>query len=72
MTQMMTVGQAAYALRLSRSGIRWLFDTGRLRGHRAGRYRLIPVDEVHRLERRRAKLTHKQTRSAWSSRIGNV
>ncbi len=63
MTEMMTVGQTASALGLSRSGIRWLFDTDRLRGHRAGRYRLIPLDEVRRMKRMRDARSREQVQA---------
>jgi excisionase family DNA binding protein len=53
MTPVLTTAQAGRVLGITVSGVRWLVDTGRLRAQRAGRYRLIPVDEVLRMKRMR-------------------
>ncbi len=60
MTQFLTSTQAGRMLSMTASGVRWLVDTGRLLAQRAGRYRLIPVDEVQHMKRLRDERAREQ------------
>jgi excisionase family DNA binding protein len=54
--QLMTTGQAAQAMGLSASGVRWLTDTGRLPVQRVGRLRLIALGDLTQWHRSRGQM----------------